>query len=74
MISFKGILTFLHTTYDKLIAFAIIIILLISLLYLAVRVGKFRFDYHKFKKYTENVKPEYPEASKNDATSPGILK
>ena len=68
MRSFKGIITFFRFAYDKMIAFVVIVVLLISLLYLAVRAGQFRTDYHKFKVYTENVRPEYPEASKTDSS------
>jgi hypothetical protein len=55
-----GIKSWFKSQYDKLVAIFILMGLLLSLLYLAVRIGMMNGEQKSFDKWTQNIKIEHP--------------
>ncbi|MFC1497011.1 Amuc_1099 family pilus-like system protein [Verrucomicrobiota bacterium] len=62
----KRIWSLLKSVYDKLIAFVFLLVLLLSLLNLAVRLGSIRMTYGKFEDDINKMEPKNPNAESVD--------
>lgn len=64
--AFREILSWLKAQYDKLIAFLTLLVLLVSLLYLAVRVGMIPIMQKQFDKEIADIHPDHERATAVD--------